>query len=286
MRLPDIARSPAVRRLVRAALREDVGRGDVTSLALVPESARARAAVLARERGVVAGAGVAVAVFRAADPAVRCRILVPDGRTASPGEAVLRVAGPARGILAAERTALNFLQRMSGVATLTRRFVDRVGGRGVAILDTRKTTPGLRALEKYAVRCGGGQNHRMGLYDRVLIKDNHRRLWRRGRASRLDEAVAEARRRWPGLAIEVEVETEEELLSALKARPEWILLDNMSPARLRRFAALGRGRCRFEASGGVTLANVGAVSRTGVDAISLGCLTHSAPAVDFSLEFE
>jgi nicotinate-nucleotide pyrophosphorylase (carboxylating) len=195
----------------------------------------------------------------------------------------MTVEGPVRGILTAERTALNFLQRMSGIATLTRRFVERAGP-SVAILDTRKTTPTLRVLEKYAVLCGGGQNHRFGLYDRCLIKDNHRRLWRKGGAARLDQAVREARRRFPDREVEVEVENEAELRSALKAGPEWVLLDNMTPAQMKRCVRICDGRVLIEASGGITLKNVAQVAATGVDAISLGCLTHSAPAADLSLE--
>jgi len=191
------------------------------------------------------------------------------------------ITGKARAILAGERTALNFMQRLTGIATLTARFVARVKPYGTRILDTRKTTPNWRILEKYAVRCGGGCNHRMGLYDQVLIKDNHRRLWG-GRD--LAEAVHMARRRCPGVSVEMEVESEAELERALASRPDWILLDNMTPKRLRRCVRLGRGCCPMEASGGITLGNVRAVAATGVQAISLGCLTHSAPAADLSLE--
>ena len=193
----------------------------------------------------------------------------------------MRITGKARAILAGERTALNFLQRLTGIATLTARFVEQVKPHATRILDTRKTTPTWRTLEKYAVRCGGGTNHRMGLYDQVLIKDNHRRLWG---ARDLAEAVHMARRRCPGVPVEVEVETEAELERALAARPDWILLDNMTLRRLRRCVRLCRGRCPLEASGGITLANVKAVAAAGVQAISLGCLTHSAPAADLSLE--
>jgi nicotinate-nucleotide pyrophosphorylase (carboxylating) len=176
------------------------------------------------------------------------------------------------------------MQRMAGIATLTRRFVERAAPHGTVILDTRKTTPTLRVLEKYAVLCGGGENHRMGLYDRIMIKDNHRRLWQEGDAGRLDLAVAAARERFPGLAVEVEVESLAELDSALAGSPEWILLDNMTPALLAACVARCGGRARLEASGGITLANIEAVAASGVDAVSLGCLTHSAPAVDLSLE--
>ena len=193
--------------------------------------------------------------------------------------------GKARSILAAERTALNFMQRMCATATLTKAFVDAVKRYGTLILDTRKTTPGLRVFEKYAVTCGGGENHRMGMYDRVLMKDNHRRLWRGGNPDELDQAVAAARRRFPKLAVEVEVETRRECASALKAKPEWIMLDNMGLADMRACVKMCKGICKTEASGGITLARAKAVAATGVTAISLGCLTHSAGSVDLSLEW-
>ncbi len=277
---------PDCRRLVRQALREDLGPGDLTSAALVPARRRARAAILARGPCVVAGAGVARAVFAALDPRSVFTVLVADGERAGPDQPIARVEGRARAILAAERTALNFMQRLTGIATLTARFVDHVKPHPVAILDTRKTTPLLRGLEKYAVRCGGGVNHRLGLFDRALLKDNHRRLWADGGGGSLAAAVAAIRRRSPGAEIEVEVETESELRDALEAAPDWILLDNLAPEALRRCVALTASRCRLEASGGITLANVAAVAATGVNAISLGCLTHSAPAADLSLELE
>ena len=196
----------------------------------------------------------------------------------------MEIAGPAQGILTAERTALNFMQRMSGIASMTRSFVEQTRQYGTMILDTRKTTPGLRAFEKYAVLCGGGTNHRMGLYDRVMIKDNHRRLWRDGDPEALDAAILACRQRFPDLAVEVEVENETELRSALKATPEWILLDNMSPTEMAACVQIVDGRSLTEASGGITLETAAAAAAAGVDAISLGCLTHSAPSVDLSLE--
>ena len=279
-----VDRDPDVLDLIRRALKEDVGAGDVTTRALVRPSTRVKAAVIAREACVAAGMSVFARVLTEVDPAIVCTPVKRDGARAAADESLVEIHGPAAGILTGERTALNFLQRLTGIATLTRRFVDAVAGTGVTILDTRKTTPTMRALEKYAVRCGGGENHRMGLYDRVLIKDNHRRLWKPGAESRLDLAVREARRVNPGLEIEVEIETEEELAGVLKAPPDWVLLDNMAPDKLRRLAGLCAGRCRVEASGGITLGNVAEVAACGVDAISLGCLTHSAPAVDLSLE--
>lgn len=282
---PNIHESSEVVDLIRRALSEDLGtRGDLTTLALVPEAAAAEAVVLCRRPTAVAGAGIGVAVFQAVDPSLACEIRVADGHGAGAEDVVLAVQGRARSILTAERTALNFMQRLCGIAALTRRFVDMAGRFGVAVLDTRKTTPGLRLLEKYAVVCGGGENHRMGLYDRILVKDNHRKFWRLGDASRLDLAVAEARAQFPGVLIEVEVETEEELDSALKAAPDWVLLDNVAPEKLRRFVQRCGGRCRLEASGNITLENAEAIAATGVNAISLGCLTHSAPAADLSLE--
>jgi nicotinate-nucleotide pyrophosphorylase (carboxylating) len=280
-----IADTPEVMDLIRRALREDIGTGDATTAALVDARSECAARIVARDACTMCGVEVARAVFREAEPTLRFDALVADGAEASPAQAVAAVRGPARGVLAAERTALNFLQRMTGIATLTRRFVERARPFNVAILDTRKTTPTLRILEKYAVRCGGGTNHRTGLYDRALVKDNHRALWRRGGRS-LADAVRQARSLYPELSVEVEVENEDELGDVLPAGPDWVLLDNMEPEQLRRCVALCAGRCRVEASGGITLANVEAVAATGVDAISLGCLTHSAAAADLSLEVD
>ncbi len=274
-----------LRALVRSALAEDIGRGDCTTLSLVPAATPGRAEILARGSYVVAGAPVAALVFKTCSPDLWVDILRPDGQAVAADEPILAVAGSAAAILAAERTALNFMQRMTGIATLTRRFVDRVQPYGTLILDTRKTTPGLRRLEKYAVRCGGGTNHRFGLDDRVLIKDNHRRLWAAGGTADLGAAVRQARARYPELQVEIEVESLDELRQALPARPDWVLLDNMAPDRMRACVDLCRGLCRTEASGGIRLENVAAAAATGVDAISLGCLTHSAPAADLSLEF-
>ena len=283
--LPDLMQDPRARAVIQTALAEDVGSGDVTTLALVDPSARMQGAILSREPCRVAGVGVAAAVMRAVDPGIVCEPVRPDGTDAGSGDAILRVKGPAAGILVAERTALNFMQRMCGIATQTARFVDAVKAFGTTILDTRKTTPGLRLFEKYSVRCGGGQNHRFGLYDRVLIKDNHRRLWHDGDPGRLDLAVAAARRRFPALEVEVEVESLDELRSALNGRPEWVLLDNMTCALMCECVALARGIAKTEASGNMTLDRVRDVAATGVDAISVGGLTHSSRAVDLSLEW-
>ncbi|MFH0953647.1 MAG: carboxylating nicotinate-nucleotide diphosphorylase [Verrucomicrobiota bacterium] len=287
MKLPDITARREVQDLVRRALREDVGPGDVTSGAVVRVGERAQAFVVSHGKYVVSGGGLAALVFRASRRDLAVRQLVRDGRAVSSGARVLEVRGNARGILAAERVALNFLQHMTGVATLTRRFVEKAGlRRGVRILDTRKTTPGLRILEKYAVLCGGGSNHRRGLHDQVLIKDNHLVLWRRRGRENLADAVRAARRACPGLPVEIEVRTERELKDVLAGSPDWVLLDNMPPDRIRRCVKICRGRCQLEASGGINLNNIEAFARTGVDAISIGAITHSAPAADLSLEFE
>ena len=278
---------PAVRNAIHAALAEDLGdAGDVTTLALVDPAAVAEGLVLTREACVAAGVDIGRHVLHAVDPELVCEACVEDGATLAPGDALLRIRGRAASVLTAERTLLNFMQRLCGIATLTRQFVDAVAGTRAVILDTRKTTPNFRMFEKYAVLCGGGTNHRFGLFDRVLMKDNHRRLWREGDASRLDLAVVAARKKYPNLMIEIEVETIEELNSALAGQPEWIMLDNMSTAMMRECVAITAGRAKLEASGGITLARAREVAETGVDAISLGCLTHSAKAVDLTLEWD
>ena len=259
---------------------------DATSEALVDPSAVATGEIYSKGTGcVVAGATVARAVMKAVDPKIKVEILKPDGSVVKPGEPILSFRGKARSILAAERTALNFMQRMCATATLAKKFVDATKRYGTLILDTRKTTPGLRVFEKYAVTCGGGTNHRMGMYDRVLMKDNHRRLWKGGNPDELDQAVVAARKKFPKLAVEVEVESLRECASALKAKPEWIMLDNMSCADMRKCVKMCKGISKTEASGGITLERAKEVAATGVTAISLGCLTHSAGSVDLSLEW-
>ncbi|NQT91245.1 MAG: carboxylating nicotinate-nucleotide diphosphorylase [Lentisphaerae bacterium] len=279
-----MAARPEVIELVRRALAEDIGPGDVTTDSLVPPASTIQAVILARDPCVVSGLDLAATVFKAVDAGIDCAPCVRDGDRVSADAVLVTLRGPARGILTAERTALNFLQRLTGIATLTARFVDKVKAHGVTILDTRKTTPTLRILEKYAVTCGGGENHREGLYDRVLIKDNHRKLWADAGEGNLAEAVRKARSASQGILVEVEVETEQELTAVLEAVPDWVLLDNMSPDRLQRCVQLCAGRCQTEASGGIGLDNIEEIARTGVDAVSLGCLTHSAPAADLSLE--
>jgi nicotinate-nucleotide pyrophosphorylase (carboxylating) len=217
---------------------------------------------------------------------LKVTILKGDGEAVKPEEPILIFEGKAQSILTAERTALNFMQRMCATATLTRKFVDATKRWKTQILDTRKTTPGLRVFEKYAVLCGGGTNHRMGLYDRVLMKDNHRRLWKGGNPDELDQAVIAARKAFPKIAVEVEVESIRECESALKAKPEWIMLDNMSCEDMKKCVKLCKGISLTEASGGITLDRAKEVAATGVTAISLGCLTHSAGSVDLTLEWK
>jgi nicotinate-nucleotide pyrophosphorylase (carboxylating) len=265
-------------RVVAAALAEDVGSGDVTTEATVAPDAVGTAVLVTRAPGVVAGLDAVEAVFRALDPDVRVERHAADG-DALPGPApVATVSGSLRALLTGERTALNLLGRLSGIATLTRSYVDAVAGTGVAILDTRKTTPGLRLLEKHAVASGGGRNHRFGLDDGVLVKDNHLAV-----AGSVATAVARLRAATE-LPIEAECDTLEQVEEALAAGADALLLDNMGLEDLRLAVALARGRARLEASGGVTLETVRAVAETGVDEISIGALTHSAPALDVSLE--
>ena len=267
-------------RVVSAALAEDVGSGDATTLALVPEDARCRAELLLEEPGVVCGVPVAAAVFRALDPAVQVEARLEEGTAVSDVPAVVAlVEGPARAILSGERVALNLLARLCGIASLTRRFVELTEGTRTSVLDTRKTTPGLRALEKYAVRCGGGRNHRAGLYDGVLVKENHLRV-----AGGVTAALAALDGRVDGLPVEVEAETLAQVREALDGGAPRILLDNMSPEEVREAVELAAGRAELEASGGVSLGTVRAYAETGVDFVSVGALTHSARSLHVSLE--
>ena len=285
MKLIDIMNDPAAQTIVENALREDIGSGDATTLALVDPKIVAKGEILTRESTVVAGTGVAAKVLKLVDQQVDVEVLRCDGESVAADQPLIAIRGSAASILTAERTALNFMQRMCGIATLTRLFVDAVEPFNPMILDTRKTTPGLRLFEKHAVLCGGGYNHRFGLYDRVLVKDNHRKLWQNGDPERLDLAVEAARAAFPELMVEMEVESIAECLSALRAAPEWIMLDNMSCEMMRECVQLCRGISKTEASGGITLERARQVAETGVDAISLGCLTHSAPSIDLSLEW-
>ncbi|MBI5384446.1 MAG: carboxylating nicotinate-nucleotide diphosphorylase [Verrucomicrobia bacterium] len=275
-----------IREHVRRALAEDIGPGDVTTLATVPAESRGKASMVAREPLVVAGLALAEAAFVELSAEIAVEIQVPDGSRARAGEVLLRVRGPTRAILTAERVALNFVQRLSGIATLTAEFVAAVKGTRARILDTRKTTPGWRRLEKYAVSCGGGTNHRTGLHDLVLIKDNHLAALRAEVPNPIAAAVARARAAFPALKVEVEVDRLEQVSQAVEAGADIILLDNMDPEQLRQAVALIDQRAVTEASGCVNLNIVGAMAATGVDFISVGALTHSARAVDIGLDFE
>jgi nicotinate-nucleotide pyrophosphorylase (carboxylating) len=273
-------------RAVHLALTEDVGSGDVTTLATVPETARAKAIMRAREPLVVAGLGLAEAAFRELSPGLKFTRSAEDGESVAAAKALLAISGPARPILSAERVALNFVQRLSGVATLTAQFVDAIKGTRAQILDTRKTTPGWRRLEKYAVTCGGGRNHRIGLFDMVLIKDNHLAVLKSESPNAVAAAVNRARSAYPNLKVEVEADTLEQVEQAVAAGAEMVLLDNMNLIQLRLAVQKCKDRALTEASGGVTLASIGAIAQTGVDFISVGALTHSARAVDIGLDFE
>ena len=268
------------RDLVRRALEEDVGSGDVTTLATVEPTERARGVFVVKTPCVLAGLDVAAETFRQVDASVAIARRRLDGERCTLGDEIAIVTGPARALLIAERTALNFLQRLSGIATRTRQFVDAAGGR-ITVLDTRKTTPTFRMLEKYAVAAGGGTNHRAGLYDAMLIKDNHIRL-----AGGVEAAVARARNGSPNLRIEVEAQSLAEVDQALAAGAEIILADNMSVAEVRETVRRAKGRAKVEISGGVTLDRLPELADTGADYVSVGALTHSAPAVDISFEIE
>lgn len=278
--------SGEIRRAVAAALAEDIGSGDVTTLATVPARAQISAVMRAREPLVVAGLAFAEAAFQNLSRAVRIKRLVTEGQSVKAGAVLLKLSGPASAILTAERVALNFFQRLSGVATLTAQFVDAVKGTGAQILDTRKTTPGWRHFEKYAVACGGGRNHRFGLHNMVLIKDNHLAALRTAKPNAIAAAVQRARKKFPKLKVEVEADTLAQVTQAADAGADIILLDNMTPTQLRRAVELVAGRAKTEASGGVNLKTVRAIAETGVDFISVGALTHSARAVDIGLDFE
>jgi nicotinate-nucleotide pyrophosphorylase (carboxylating) len=284
--LVDSLTSEEIRRAVQLGLTEDVGSGDVTTLATVPEQASAKALMRAREPLVVAGLALAEAAFYELSSSVRITRLVSDGQQVFAGGNILEVVGPARALLSAERVALNFVQRLSGIATLTAQFVGAVKGTRARILDTRKTTPGWRRFEKYAVTCGGGQNHRLGLFDMVLIKDNHLAALRDEKPNAIAAAVQRARASYPQLKVEVEADTLEQVQQAVAAGADFILLDNMKPAELRRAVQMVNGRAQTEASGGVTLASIRAIAESGVDSISIGALTHSARAIDIGLDFE
>ncbi len=270
----------AVQSLIDRALSEDVGDGDLTTDAIVPEGLRGEAAVVVKEPGVVCGLSEAFAVVQRLDPDATIEILIGDGETVTdPPVTAARIHGSLRALLTCERTALNLLQRMSGIATATRSYVDAVAGTRTAVLDTRKTAPGLRMLDKAAVACGGGTNHRAGLHDAILIKDNHVAI-----AGGIARAIAAVRAHQPSLPVEVEVDTLAQLDEALGCGAETVLLDNMDADTIREAVRRCNGRARLEASGGITLTTIRAIAETGVDAISVGALTHSVRALDIALE--
>lgn len=273
----------AVETLIELALQEDLGAGDWTTDSLIPPHHQSRGAILAQAKGILCGVEIAKWVFQRLDSAMRFADALTDGARLAPDVRVLTIEGNTRALLKAERTALNFLQHLSGIATRTRQFVDAVAGTGAQIVDTRKTTPALRLLEKYAVRVGGGRNHRVGLYDGILIKDNHLAAL----GGDIAEAVRRARQHAHHLlAVEVECTTLEQVKQAVAAGADGILLDNMPLETLREAVRLAKGRVRFlEASGGITLENVRAIAETGVDFISVGAITHSAPILPMHLEF-
>lgn len=275
--------------LVQLALQEDLNTaGDITSQAVIPSDLHSEADYIARQPGVLAGMPLCQLVVDAVDPTLKLKFHKRDGDQLHAKDRIATLAGPLRSLLVVERTSLNFLQRLSGIATLTSRFVAEVQGTGCQVLDTRKTTPGWRVLEKYAVRCGGGTNHRVGLYDAVMIKDNHL-AGLREHGTPLAEAVRQAKQRVPpGTKIEVEVETLEQLREALSAHPDVVLLDNMQPEMLIEAVMLRnqlQPKVKLEASGGITLQTLSTVAKTGVDFVSVGALTHSAPALDIALDY-
>ncbi len=273
-------------RIVDIALAEDTGHGDITSQVLIPPDLTGRALVMIKKSGVLAGGEVAKRVFLRADPSLKVDLLIKDGTRVKPGDVAGTISGRVISILKAERVALNFLQRLSGIASLTARYVARCHGFKAIIVDTRKTTPGLRLLEKYAVRIGGGKNHRLHLGDAVLIKDNHIAALRAQGLSLKDMVMRARQNAPPGISVEIEVTTPQEAAEAAGAGADMIMLDNMGQDDMRRAVEVVAGRARTEASGGITLANVRQAAMTGVDIISIGALTHSPKALDISIEIE
>ena len=275
-----------IRAAVKKALAEDIGRGDVTTLATVSKNLNVVALMRAREPLVIAGIEFAEIAFREFSSKIKIRKLSRDRQKLAAGRTLLKISGPARAVLSAERVALNFVQRLSGVATLTSRFVEAIRGTRVKILDTRKTTPGWRRFEKYAVDCGGGENHRLGLFDMILIKDNHLAALLNAKPNAIAAAIARAREKFPKLKIEVEADDLKQVKQAVNAGADFILFDNMNLKQLRQAVKIVNGRAKTEASGGVNLKMVRTIASTGVDFISVGALTHSARAVDIGLDFE
>ena len=272
--------------IIDIALAEDISHGDITSEGLIPPELEGKASILAKEEGIIAGGEVARRVFLRVDPSLKVELLIKDGARVQPGDIVATVSGRVISILKAERTALNFLQRLSGIASQTARYIAETQGLGVKITDTRKTTPGLRLLEKYAVRTGGGQSHRLHLGDGILIKDNHLTTLR-ALGIKIKDIIAKAKQNAPqGATVEIEVTTPQEALEAAEAGADILMLDNMSPEEMRRVVNSIPSHVKTEASGGITLANVRAAAMAGVDVISIGALTHSVKALDINLELE
>ena len=274
--------------LIKLALEEDLGdRGDTTTLAVVPENAKCRAVLLCKEPDMaLCGLPVAERVFKTVDPSLTFRAFKREGDICQKGDKLAEISGPARGVLTAERTALNFIQRLSGVATAAHRCAAAVAGSRTRVLDTRKTTPGFRNLEKYAVAVGGADNHRIGLYDRIMIKDNHRELAAMEGDGAIRRAVERARKAYPDLEIEVEADTLDEVRQAAECGVEYILLDNMSDDTMREAVRLVSGRAKLEASGGITIERLHSIAEIGVDFVSIGALTHSVKSADISLDIE
>ncbi len=274
------------RGLIQQVLAEDIGAGDITTEALIPEGTRGKALIVARQNLVTAGLPLARMVFGELDSGLNVEISVGEGEMVEAGIPLLKLEGRVRPILTGERTALNILQHLCGIATETARFLERSRPARARILDTRKTIPGLRRLQKYAVRMGGGENHRFGLYDAILIKDNHLALVAGAGEGKITRAIRLAREAQPGKTVEIEVETLEELEEALEAGADTVMLDNFSPSELEEAVKRGKGRARLEASGGIDLESIAEVAASGVENISLGCLTHSAPAADIALDLQ
>ncbi|MCK5804919.1 MAG: carboxylating nicotinate-nucleotide diphosphorylase [Lentisphaeria bacterium] len=273
-----------LKNLCRTAIAEDVGAGDATTLSVIPKDLQITAHMVPRENCVCAGLPLAETLFAELDPSISFEYGLREGERCVKGQIMATISGAARSILTGERIALNFVQRYCGIATSAHKYVDALGDSKTIILDTRKTTPGLRALEKYAVRMGGGQNHRFGLYDRVMIKDNHRELAKLTGPDSIQRAVQACRTRFPELEVEVEADTLEEVAAALEAKAEYILLDNMTNEQMSEAVVLTAKRAKLEASGGITLERIPSLARLGLDFISVGALTHSVPSIDIGLD--
>ncbi len=274
-----------INKLIETALQEDIGSGDVTTEAIVPNSSMSNAFLNAREDLVLCGLNIAQAVFKKLDSSICIEPLHYDGEKIGAGETIATIKGWTKPILTGERVALNFLQRLSGVATLTNIYVEKIKGTNAKILDTRKTTPGLRKLEKYAVRCGGGHNHRIGLYDQILVKDNHIAALKDEKPNPIAAAVKRAREKYPSLIVEIEADNLNQVHQAIKAGADIVLLDNMKINQIKEAVAIGKGKVKLEVSGGVNFNTIREIAEAGVDFISVGALTHSARAVDIALDF-